>query len=968
MQFDPIKIQDYMKTNDPSLMGQQIITDNKSQEASNSKAPEALRAISIDNSNYNKQGKNDFEEGLKSEIAKQENMGDSLQKTADYVESPLSGETVAQMESDGFSSMDSEASTIVTVVDKIKMALAKGGKDVSSMGGLDNSIIEAMSTNMSAAVSMQKELADTISDDGINYLITNELEPTIENIYNAQYKAPVNVSSSKMSDEQAASLVDSMSSQINSVIESAGLEINEESIALCEDMLKNGLPLTADNLTYYNELKDYIKPDDEAIDTAIEDIIAEGKEPTNAYLIKGYSMMDQAREIYDEIFNMDEVSLQDVTARRQLEEIRLSMTVEANFTMISKGMAIDTSNLTDLVNKLRELEQSLIEDLVKATTPELTKANANTYIETINTVSSMKDLPAALLGHIPDISAVTMRQVSEEYSISFEASITVSSSVVEKMERTYDAVGTEVRKDLGDNINKAFRNVSDLLAEIGMEDSAVNQRAVRILGYNQMEVTTENVNTIKTADETVNRLFKNMTPAVVSEMIKRGQNPLNMTISEINEAAEEIKLETGSTSSDESFAKFLWKAEHNNEITEEQRTSFIGIYRMINTIEKTDGAAVGALINAGTEINLKNLLTAVRSSKHTGRDIKIDDDFGAIDQINVKDLSITQQIQVAYSVNCLRDAKEAMTPSKLASYDDENEILIMSPEQFAEAMESQEDAASEREYNEYLKQQLQESYKSLNEVEDIIRQYDLPTSAVNINAMNSLLSSRNSLFKDVLEKKAVDEESPIDQIIDGLIEDFGESCKTPHEMAEAQERLGDMAENAMDNVLESEDVTSIDLRTMKLIKTEISSVNKLAREDETYHIPIMVADEMGNMTLKIVEGKENKGLVDVVLSTEKTGTVRASFRYEAGSLEGSFECDNADEYRKISTSLFALTAAIESEAGINVSLRSRQNLNLDVNDVYKNSDVEREVNPDTVLTSTLYSVARSFIKNISSIL
>lgn len=45
-----------------------------------------------------------------------------------------------------------------------------------------------------------------------------------------------------------------------------------------------------------------------------------------------------------------------------------------------------------------------------------------------------------------------------------------------------------------------------------------------------------------------------------------------------------------------------WK---NNQITEEERNSYIGIYRLIHQVEQTDGAAIGALVNQGAEMTMK---------------------------------------------------------------------------------------------------------------------------------------------------------------------------------------------------------------------------------------------------------------------------------------------------------------------------------------------------------------------------
>lgn len=67
---------------------------------------------------------------------------------------------------------------------------------------------------------------------------------------------------------------------------------------------------------------------------------------------------------------------------------------------------------------------------------------------------------------------------------------------------------------------------------------------------------------------------------------------------QLNEAATEIRSQI-STRDDSKFSEFLWKLEKNNEITEDERTTYIGIYRLIAQVEKSDGAVIGSLVNQG---------------------------------------------------------------------------------------------------------------------------------------------------------------------------------------------------------------------------------------------------------------------------------------------------------------------------------------------------------------------------------
>ena len=61
--------------------------------------------------------------------------------------------------------------------------------------------------------------------------------------------------------------------------------------------------------------------------------------------------------------------------------------------------------------------------------------------------------------------------------------------------------------------------------------------------YNQLEITEESITTMKAADERVQRTFSNLTPAAVRELIRQGNNPLDMPLEELNATVESIQKE-----------------------------------------------------------------------------------------------------------------------------------------------------------------------------------------------------------------------------------------------------------------------------------------------------------------------------------------------------------------------------------------------------------------------------------------
>ncbi|MCR5415230.1 MAG: DUF6240 domain-containing protein [Pseudobutyrivibrio sp.] len=959
MQIEALKVTDYIKTEGADSQGMGVgtsgIKDDNKANFNNE-----LKALSVDNAFYDNKGKM-ADEDLVSDVNSASALGMSTVDRVKNIENAWDEEATAKVTEDGHNPMDMEPEVLVTVVDEIKMNLAKAGKDISKMGGLDSDVIEAMTGQLNTKLTPEAQA----------YLVKNQLEPTILNIYNAQYSAPEK-SLESISDEDLVDLLTKLGDKLDSLIEQVESQSGEskgmsptELKNMVGTMIKQDVPVTNDNLEYMVELDQYEKPSEENIVNAISDIVAEGKEPVDAYLIPGHSLMDQARQTFEEVMGMDVNALQSVTAQRQLVEIQLTMTVEATFTMMKNGVEVNTNDLSDLLDKLKLQETNLLQILMKQENGESTNENVNLFKEVMQSMAEVEAAPSAMLGRFSNINA-------ETFSYVHEVSVSVTAEY-SRMEMTYESVGTQVRTDLGDSMSKAFRNVDDILADLGIEATESSQKAVRALAYNNMEITAESVSTVKASAELVNRTFKNMTPAVVAEMIKRGENPLDLTMEDLNNKTREIKSDIGSTSDSESFAKFLWKAEHAGEITAEERQAYIGIYRLMHQVDKSDGAAIGAVIAQGSEVTLRNMMTAVRSSKHTGKEYKIDNDFGELEEIVVKDLSITEQVEKVFLTNRCRDALEAMTPNKLQAIGEDN-YMQMNPDEFAQALEEKEDAASEEAFNQYLTNQLKNSLANTASVERILEQFNIPSTANMINAVEALMQNNSNVMKNLYGRASEQENITVQDLIDEAYEKFAEACRTPEAMAEAEEALGTLAENVMKTMMETKDIRTIDLDEMRLVVQQTRAMQEMANSGETYNIPIMVADEAGNMNLRIVRGADENGLIKMALHLQSTGTVSTTFHYEAGTVSANVECDTADMRQRMEDMQDAMTEIMTRETGFTFEFSFTRSNSVSVNDVYnwENGNVSDLANvkaenstEDRVQTEALYGIARGYINVVA---
>ena len=770
-----------------------------------------------------------------------------------------SPEDYEKMQEDGFSLDDTTSNKIVTVTDKIKAQLAKAGVDISKFGDdLDLEQLAQITGSPELAVQIAnslreadlpladdnfKQIAETVNmadslsalDDGaVKYLIDNRLEPTVRNIYFAEHSASAGYIPAEQQD------ISSFLPQVKNVIASAGLEVNDDTIATSKWMLENDIPLTKENLTYAQALRQT------GLTTGAEDIaalaaeaVSEGKSAQDAVILSGYTWMEQAKDAVDTVENATDEDLayivekglpltldslreaaanrtsgtaasesqtvgtvasseaqsedaaqsianesytpkgqQLLTARRQLEEIRLAMTVEANYRLLKQGVSIDTEPLVKLVEQLKDQENAYYKNLLISEGVDVNDEQVELFREVDKKVSDMRYVPAYVLG-MKDAEVSTINGVHK-------AGMELKSSF-EKASQQYETLMTAPRADLGDSIQKAFRNVDDILNDLDMELTDENRRAVRILGYNSIEITQDSVFQMKAADEEVQRVFKNMTPAVVTQMIKRGINPLEMDFTSLNQEAENIKSDESGREDNRRFSEYLWKMEQNHEISEEERSSYIGIYRLIRQVENTDGAAIGALIQQGSPLTMKNLLTAVRSEKRSNKmDYSVDSDFNGVSGTS-NGSSITDQIEAAYQNNCLKDASELLTPERAkVLFDQDSDWENMTPEEFKAALELAKEQADESGIDaDYAKEQLAQLEQAANADESIYRildKYDIPNTISNVLAMESMLNQRNQMFRKIFGSSMADhngdnqvDADDLEAIKQELLEEFGEA-------------------------------------------------------------------------------------------------------------------------------------------------------------------------------------------------
>ena len=932
----------------------------------------------------------------------------------------MSSEDFAKLQEEGYHPGDVTIEEAVTITDHIKAELAKAGVDVAGYTDdvSDTALQEVAGSQVSAqqiaAKLKQADAAvteDTIeqteealrnasmlgklTEGAVKYLVENGMEPTIENVYRAQFSGNADPNkqgrgyyaegtagyySMKAEDYNWSQL----NFQMKNIIEQAGLTFDEKSLGQAKWLIEKGIPLTAESLLNLNDIQSLELPmEEDKLLGAIAETVGRGKAAQQTNLADSESNIEKAVRYVELAASISEAAVDcvmaeekklnlknleeaqkridtgevvmadfDISARRKMEEIRLQMTVEANMKLLESGYQIDTAELEQLVEDLKAAENAANQQYFKAVNTEEAQIKASLYEETRDKVSQIPYLPAATVGKIAFDESATINSV--------HAQGTELKKAYEAAGESYETMMTTPRADLGDSIKKAFRNLDDILKYMDLELSEQNRRAVRILGYNSMEITAENILSVKDADLSLKRAVDRMTPAATLEMIREGANPLEMTVSELNEYFEQKGDETERET--EKYSKYLYKLEQNNEISETERDAYIGIYRFFRQMEKTDGAAIGAVVNAGGELSFKNLLTALRSNKKAGMDISVHDSFGGLMNLVSGSDSITDQIARGYSAQEETDSKKQkyykkVTEQILNNLEPEKikEITItkeMTLEEFATLLE-QADTNEELE-TAYRDEQLKE-FRAAQNVDDNTLKFLLDTGEE--------ITVNNLLAADKWVKKPGDTFEKMNRFSRHLEKAAEKLTEAFEDEVSAKQGYEEFAAEISDELKEAEvnkEVTSVDLKEIHLLHKQLHLARANARQED-YQIPIQIGEEITSVRLRVIRGTGESGKVKVTMETKEYGLAEAEFKVSGQDVEGFIAVSKegaVGELGKIENRMKEILQDSDLEISAFHSVQSKQ---LKTNSFMK----EEQASETKVSSARLYKTAKAFLQAIS---
>lgn len=811
----------------------------------------------------------------------------------------LSGEQYEAYTREGnFSDVDLSDSE--TIVDHIKLELIKGGVEVK--GYTDNLPPEL---EKEVKVTMEKASGITEINDGMKRALVAEGCPiTIDNLYLARFtQSDISGETGNFfsmetpgyyGEKAVTEDVQALRAQVEQFLKDDGVEVTETKVDEAIWLVKNSLEINAVNIERLEKISSVQVPlTGESVKRAIDIALLEGNKPGEADLTRTESVYHEAIRKTEELKRLSEA---EIHAKRVLEEVRLMMTTETNLKLLKSGIAIDTEDLEAYVNALKEAEKK----------PEF--AELRELERTASVIEEVKNAPAPIVGRMIEIPEIDNLEAIKNEGEAMKARF-------EKAGEEYEKLFTEVRKDLGDSIKKAFRNVDALLFEGGFEVNEANRRAVRILGSNSMEINGENLEKVKALDLKLNSIISKLTPEDTLKLIRNGKSPVDMKIEELGAYLEEKRNKDEARM--EKYSKFLFKLERADEITADERKEYIEVYRLLTGLERTGYAAIGSLVKTGRELSLGNLKEEIRSTRKIGMDVKVDESFGLLVQNLVDELEPVKM--KAAGINDSTVLEEAYEEMKNGQGDSEAEALY-TDEAFKELREGLE--------------------VSENTIKEIIGRGE-PVTVGNLLSTERFMKNKSRAFKKVDELRGEDFRKEIEDIVEN-----------GNEKEKISTKYDEMIDNSQSSVARAamESTTYLDVRELVLTHKELTVAGNMARS-ESYNVPMIIDGEMTVVSLKIVHNSEEEPGVKVMLETAELGSVSASLAGTEENITGFIACNTQEAVTKIKKAADIL--------GKNVTVVYSPDKN--DNAFY---EIPMKDNSDKVSTAKLYRIAHRFLKAV----
>lgn len=766
---------------------------------------------------------------------------------------------------------------------------------------------------LSASMELAEEALFKLDENAIFHTIRNKAEETVESLLKAE-NLPGREAFRSFTDR--AMLWEGMKEQAKELLFNGGVEKTAENTEAAKWLFYHNLPLDSENIAQlrsFQALKEELSNTDgrEALLRKVEDRMlskmAKGEEPLSTAVGTKKQIIASHSVYYFKSVVETKAIYKDITARRQIEEIRLRLTEEAAVKMLDKGFKIDVNDLKGLVEKLRNEEEGYFNSLTETGMEETLEFSGTEGESRLSAFEASLSIRSYHFNRMTE-SGYRISALSAVYEVKERISL-----------RNYHLAGlryeegaTEVRADLGDSVKKAFSDIDRILRENNLPETEANRRAARILLYNRAEIDVSGVTKMKKASLLVDEVFSEMKPATVAYLIKSGENPLDMELSDLLARLKAINEEL--MPADEKYSTYLYKLEQRGEMGEDERKAYIGIYRLLSEVEKQDGSAVGGVLFSDKELTFRSLLASARTRRIGSFNKAVEEDFGELASV-LSENRIDRQIEEAYS---------ALLAGKI-----KRELETPDEDRLKETVK-----------------RLKETNVELSDIEKLMEVGE-KVSFSTVVAQTEIRGGRRGL-SSLFGKLETEAKEEIAALSEGILQGFEEKDFAISKSIELRDRLLSEADKLL-----GESTSYRSVRELIGIKQVLHLSAKRGRT-ETFDLPILYEEGKYadlQITLRRAEKSSEKGLLNLNLSFEES-FIKLSLRVSGERLSGVVLSDDREKLRKLQEKKEDFSAIIR-EAGLSAGeityhLGNIPSVFTDFDDIYS----------DGADTKSLYQLAK----------
>lgn len=752
------------------------------------------------------------------------------------------------------------------------------------------------------------------SDVTILNMIRHKSDITINNLYASKHRGEPKDKGEIPTDEQ-----------IIAVLNMNGIKATQENIKAAASLVKGNVEITRENVKSYINLKDLISKiySTELVNKAAKEMKKGGNpgdlninpELDHKVLDLGYDEVNQmVEDIMEDIEQIDERIIEDTykkgkpitihslqktlheniekvlggnndkivievehevepekvsTTKRQLEEIRLSLTLEAALKLSSK-LDIQTTELTKLVEELKIIEIEHIEEVLKNTGTPVTEENVGYMKQTserIYSISQNKEL--AMVQVVENEAEFTLEGMDQAIKL-------------KHAQDSYEEAATKPEKHFGEVIAKVEGQIEHILKMNEIEPTDSNIKAAKALVQNNIDISAEAVETAKIVLLKIETVLYELRPAVVAGILKEGIRldtmPIDNLIEHIRGMQQDRQIDPK-----QKIAEGILELDKSNQLNPTEREGLVAVYRMLSTITKNETAAIGFLLDNNKEPTLGNLFEASKYIKQVGSktgkmDLTVDDDLGIREgelPSNIRSLiGAATKLPVTaenmdkwlHTQNVIEQWLSRITPEELKTYIDMDKSL--------EELELKDGRLSSFETTRTTKQ-VEALEKVSPHTLTFLKEHHIPATIANIYWTDKMIKNPY-LLGDMLK----DYEKLTGEEIESSIN------KTSHkqnieEILEQLEKELDGQSPKWLSAPQSAQAYSIG----KDLEQMLSTQRQISKSEGIYQIPIELHHGMSNLNLYVMKDKEQSNRVEkdelkayMSIKTQNIGVIQVNMR------------------------------------------------------------------------------------------